>query len=71
MVYGDIASKNPVAISRSRTGALPFCISATAWVDLLGYGSMISDAELKPIAPRTKGAVTGFELFTGSSQSTE
>jgi hypothetical protein len=55
--------KMPATISRSRAGALPFCISATAWVDLLGYGSMIADAELNPIDPRAKAAVTGLRTF--------
>ncbi|QNN66447.1 hypothetical protein H9L13_06835 [Sphingomonas lutea] len=53
----------PTTISRSRSGALPFCISATAWVDLLGYGSMIADAELNPIDPRAKEAVTRLRTF--------
>lgn len=55
--------KNPATISRSRAGALPFCISATAWVDLLGYGSMIAEAELNPIDPRAKAAVTRLRTF--------
>lgn len=53
----------PATISRSRAGALPFCISATAWVDLLGYGSMIANAELNPIDPRAKAAVTRLRTF--------
>ena len=55
--------KMPATISRSRAGGLPFCISATAWVDLLGYGSMIGDAELNPIDPRAKAAVTRLRAF--------
>ena len=55
--------KKPATISRSRVGALPFCISATAWVDLLGYGSMIAEAELNPIDPRAKAAVTRLRTF--------
>jgi len=55
--------KMPATISRSRAGALPFCISATAWVDLLGYGSMIADAGLNPIDPRAKAAVTRLRIF--------
>lgn len=55
--------KNPAVISRSRTGALPFCISATAWVDLLGYGSMIANAELNPIDPRAKAAIARLRIF--------
>lgn len=55
--------KMPAVISRSRAGALPFCISATAWVDLLGYGSMIADAGLNPIDPRAKAAVTRLRTF--------
>lgn len=55
--------RRPATISRSRAGALPFCISATAWVDLLGYGSMIADAELNPIDPRAKAAVARLRAF--------
>ena len=55
--------RKPATISRSRAGALPFCISATAWVDLLGYGSMIADAELNPIDPRAKAAVARLRIF--------
>lgn len=55
--------KKSATISRSRAGALPFCISATAWVDLLGYGSMIGNAELNPIDPRAKAAVARLRTF--------
>jgi hypothetical protein len=51
------------AISRTRAGALPFCISASAWVDLLGYGAMIADAGLNPIDERAKIAVTRLRVF--------
>ncbi len=55
--------KIPATISRARAGALPFCISVTAWVDLLGYGSMIADAELNPIDPRAKEAIMRLRTF--------
>lgn len=51
------------AISRTRAGALPFCISAAAWVDLLGYGSMIAAAGLNPVDERAKMAVTRLRVF--------
>jgi hypothetical protein len=51
------------AISRTRAAALPFSISAAAWVDLLGYGSMIGEAELNPVDPRAKIAVTRLRAF--------
>lgn len=54
---------NHPAISRTRAGALPFCISASAWVDLLGYGSMIGDAGLNPVDERAKTAVTRLRAF--------
>lgn len=55
--------KQSATISRARAGALPFCISATAWVDLLGYGSMIAAAELNPVDPRAKAAVARLRAF--------
>jgi len=54
---------NQPAISRNRAGALPFCISASAWVDLLGYGSMIAEAGLNPVDERAKMAVTRLRVF--------
>ena len=51
------------AISRTRAGALPFCISAAAWVDLLGYGSMIAAAGLNPVDARAKTAVIRLRAF--------
>jgi hypothetical protein len=51
------------AISRARAAGLPFSISAAAWVDLLGYGSMIGEAELNPVDPRAKIAVTRLRAF--------
>ena len=54
---------NHPPISRTRAGALPFCICSTAWVDLLGYGSMIGDAGLNPVDERAKMAVTRLRAF--------
>lgn len=51
------------SISRSRASALPFCISATAWVDLLGYGAMIGAADLNPVDARARTAVTRLRAF--------
>lgn len=50
-------------ISRTRASALPFCISAATWVDLLGYGSMIGETELNPVDERAKTAVTRLRTF--------
>lgn len=50
-------------ISSGRARQLPFCISAVAWVDLLGYGSMIAQADLNPIDVRAKEAVTRLRAF--------
>lgn len=55
--------RQSATISRARAGALPFCISGAAWVDLLGYGSMISAAELNPVDPRAKTAVARLRAF--------
>lgn len=60
---GKISKEKSATISRKRTGALDFCISATAWVDLLGYGSMIAEAELNPIDERAKAAVDRLRQF--------
>jgi hypothetical protein len=54
---------NHPAISRTRAGALPFCISAAAWVDLLGYGSMIGETSLNPIDARAEEAVVRLRAF--------
>lgn len=51
------------SISRARAGALPFCISASVWVDLLGYGSMIANAGLNPVDERAKVAITRLRAF--------
>ncbi len=54
--------QHPV-ISRTRVGALPFCISAATWVDLLGYGSMIGATGLNPVDERAKDAVARLRAF--------
>jgi len=54
---------NHPVISRTRAGALPFCISAAAWVDLLGYGSMIAEAGLNPVDELAKTAVARLHAF--------
>lgn len=51
------------AISRTRAGALPFCISVAAWVDLLGYGSMIAEAGLNPVDERAKTVAIRLRAF--------
>lgn len=55
--------KNSSAISRARAGALPFCISASAWIDLLGYGSMIAEAGLNPVDDQAKMAISRLRAF--------
>jgi len=38
-------------------------VSATAWIDLLGYGSMLRDAQFDPTSPAAEAAVERLDCF--------
>jgi hypothetical protein len=42
---------------------LPFPVAITAWVDLLGYGSLISDADFNPLHPKASEAIRRLRAF--------
>jgi len=47
-----------------RKGAsFPFQIAAVAWVDLLGYGAMISEAGFNPMHPKAHAAIRRIRAF--------
>lgn len=47
-----------------RSGAnFPFQTSAACWIDLLGYGSMISEAEFNPLHAKAKEALARLRRF--------
>ncbi|MBO6562746.1 MAG: hypothetical protein JJ959_19515 [Nisaea sp.] len=53
-------SNSPVV---SKGTAFPFQVSVTCWVDLLGYGSMISQANYNPLNDTSNLAVARIEKF--------
>ena len=59
----DQRRKTQPSISNVRARSLPFCISATAWIDLLGYGEMIGQSKLNPIDKRAKQAIDRLRAF--------
>jgi hypothetical protein len=50
-------------ISRARAAKLPFHVSIAAWIDLLGYGSMIGVSGMNPIDPSAEEAVRRLRMF--------
>lgn len=50
-------------ISSARAGGLPFQVAAVCWVDLLGYGGMIAEAEFNPIHPKARASITRLRAF--------
>jgi len=41
----------------------PFQVAVACWIDLLGYGSMIADAEFNPLHPEAKQAIARIRTF--------
>lgn len=54
-------NKNFPQVRKGR--AFPFQITVACWVDLLGYGSMIADAEYNPLREEAKAAVERIARF--------
>ncbi|HYG47726.1 MAG TPA: hypothetical protein VD846_07265 [Allosphingosinicella sp.] len=50
-------------MSRAGTGGLPFQVAAVCWIDLLGYGSMIAEAEFNPVHPGARASITRLRAF--------
>src|SRR5581483_4816256 len=60
-----MARKSPKPTSplvRQRAG-FPFQTSAACWIDLLGYGAMIAEAEFNPLHIKAKAALTRLRRF--------
>jgi hypothetical protein len=50
-------------VSHRTSVAFPFKISAVCWFDLLGYGSMIAEADFIPLHPKATAAIARLRKF--------
>lgn len=46
-----------------KSATFPFATAAVAWVDLLGYGGMIAEAEFNPLHERAAAAIKRLRTF--------
>jgi hypothetical protein len=56
-------SKSHPPIGKGKSDNVPFKVAAVSWIDLLGYGSMISRAQFNPIDPRAKVPIARLRGF--------
>ena len=60
-----MAKKKLITPLVGKGATFPFRTSAACWIDLLGYGGMIADAEFNPLHPRAKDALARLRRFHG------
>lgn len=58
-----VSRTNDPLISKVKARNLPFQVAVVAWVDLLGYGGMISAAGFNPIDPKAKESILRLRAF--------
>jgi hypothetical protein len=46
-----------------KSASFPFLVSAVCWIDLLGYGAMIADADFNPLHPQASQAMQRLRRF--------
>ena len=59
MVY----NKTRISPLVGKDTSFPFQVSVACWIDLLGYGRMIAEAEFNPIHPKSKDALRRLRRF--------
>ncbi|WP_171946452.1 hypothetical protein [Hyphomicrobium sp. CS1GBMeth3] len=58
-------TKSPIV---GKGTSFPFQVSVACWIDLLGYGRMISEAGFNPLHPKAKDAIKRIRRFHCRSQ---